>query len=522
MQRSRALPHGRSYGQREQAVGGAGGRAVAALDGNDGYRVNSLVVARALEQSAAMNQTSLALASLTALTMLGAACGDPETTAPTPVELRTQLRADLGHILDETAAAVEAGETALPNTAVLEMLTSALPTEGALTGAKVRDGLARILPADPIDEDPLNSDAAIDWLEQNLFTDANHLGGGIYEVPASLVCTTSIYDETTGESTESVDAACAADFEQVQLRIRVTSDDDELSFAIQLGADHAEPIVVGLARTRVSLSVDLDEAMAAAAQLAPLFGEELPNLDFSGQVTSALEVLGEDHAKATFTIDRALRVRFAEAGVALDGPDAFRFASAASTLFTLEFDAPADVGSAALALGETSLYEPEEQLALDLPGITGTAALASGQPLRITGISLGDRTTTLTKAGAQALGIDLNPADGRALDVTITAEGDDAATLAVSPRLDLRVALDHTVRGTEREVYDVTRIQLDGTLRGEATSSQIEIVDGTFAITTDPVSYGFSATGGQCVSSSEQYDDVGGWYYEAFTVGACL
>ena len=43
---------------------------------------------------------------------------------------------------------------------------------------------------------------------------------------------------------------------------------------------------------------------------------------------------------------------------------------------------------------------------------------------------------------------------------------------------------------------------------------------GTFAIETNPSSFGFSATAGQCVTSTET-DDGTGRFYDAFTVGAC-
>ena len=61
---------------------------------------------------------------------------------------------------------------------------------------------------------------------------------------------------------------------------------------------------------------------------------------------------------------------------------------------------------------------------------------------------------------------------------------------------------------------------LDGGLRGR-TDGSVEVVGGQFAIETNPAGYGFSATSGQCVSSSYEYDPSTGDSWEAFAVGAC-
>ncbi len=62
--------------------------------------------------------------------------------------------------------------------------------------------------------------------------------------------------------------------------------------------------------------------------------------------------------------------------------------------------------------------------------------------------------------------------------------------------------------GDEPDVYDITRVQLDGSLRGSAEGEQLEVVSGSFAITTDPAQYGVSAAAGQCVFADEIYDDT--------------
>ena len=216
-------------------------------------------------------------------------------------------------------------------------------------------------------------------------------------------------------------------------------------------------------------------------------------------------------------------IAFADQGADLHGPDAFRASSAVAQVGSIELDGTAGVGGFALGLGATTVHAPgADGFDLDLPGATVQASLANGQPLQLTHISLGDRTTTLSKGGAQAVAIDLNPSDGRALDATITA---DAATgletLTVAPRLDLRMAVDHGVLGDAQPVYDVTRVLLDGSLRGGEASDQVEVVSGAFAISTTPASYGFAATAGQCVTGADVYDSTTLSSYTQWTVGAC-
>ncbi|HUS33306.1 MAG TPA: hypothetical protein VMZ53_32610, partial [Kofleriaceae bacterium] len=95
-------------------------------------------------------------------------------------------------------------------------------------------------------------------------------------------------------------------------------------------------------------------------------------------------------------------------------------------------------------------------------------------------------------------------------------------TLEVTPRLDLQMTTDHAVLADEAPRYDVTRLLLDGSLRGMADSSQLEVVSGSFSMTTNPSQYGFSATAGQCVTSTSEYDPVTYQDYELYSVGACL
>ena len=470
--------------------------------------------------------TSLLTLSLLSLGLIG--CGD----APEPTEVRSRLSTELARILRETHAAQQGATAELPGLGAFGMLESALgQSSESSTSFRVMQDLTRritgtataprhgLAPADPV-EDELDTDAMVDYLNTTIFTDANHVGDGIYDIPSSLACTSTIIDEN-GDETEETDPDCVQSWDKIDLRIRVAEDGDTLRFAFQVGANHDEPLELGLASDELSLTVDLDEAEAATETLASAFGEQAPNARLAGRVTGALTVLGTAHVEASLTVNRAIAIAVADDGVDLDGADATRFSTAAGKIIAVELNGGAGSGAFELGIGETAVHIPgEESFDLDLAGATLRAEATAGQ-LSLTNVSLGNRTTTVKRNGALALSVDLNPDDGRTLNATITGDATTGeATLEVSPKLDARMTVNHAADDFT-PVYDVTRVLLDGSLHGAEGTDALEVLSGTFAISTNPASYGFTANAGQCVLGTEAYDDTSGQYYTSFEVATC-
>ncbi len=442
---------------------------------------------------------------------------------PAPSEVRNRIATDLVAVTNDAKASTADGKS-LPDTTQFSLLQTALgsPFEGVLASQNtsisfLRSKASRLtslfaprattstrLPATGDTTDPYDGAAAAQWLNDNIFTDANEASPGVYNIPASLACT----DEVTGD----LDADCAQAWAKLQLRIRVSEDDELLRFSLQIGPDHDEPLSVGLGAHLLSLTIDLDEAEHAARALASKFGGQLPNFALDGQITATLEIPGANAARVSLDIDRNVRIRFADPGESLDGPNAFDFSSAKAHVFSLALDGNQHSMTATVGLGATAAHVPDDidgAVDLDLPGVTGGMKYVEGEPLQLTSLGLGDRTTTLKIDGQLAAALDLNPDDGRALDAQLSTVG----VLEVFPKLDLRAQVNHAVLGDAQPVYDVTRVFLVGGLRGRADG--VEVVGGTFRIETNPASYGFSAVSGQCVSG----DDSAG--YTQFTVGAC-
>ncbi|HEY4056341.1 MAG TPA: hypothetical protein VGM39_07020 [Kofleriaceae bacterium] len=463
-----------------------------------------------------MTRTSLlAVCSLTLLTAV-VACDDDGGKTPPASEVRERIGSDLKDILDQATAASDGSVMKLS-------LPGFLGSFGITSTDTTSSGGSALAPDDEESSDDFDPQQIIDELEQQVFTDANEVEPGIYMVPASVAC-----GEPDPEYPED-NADCTENWAQVGLRIRVSENDSSaLRFAVQIGAQHDEPLSLSLTHTALSVSVDLDEAEDAIQTVAAALGEQAPHAELSGALTASLEVLGTAHVAFDLNADRAISVAVADQGVDLTGPDAFRFATEASHALHLELDGNAATGNLALDIGATTAQVPDggdsetgtQTFGIDLPGVAANATLSQGA-LSITNISLGNSTTRVLQNGATAIAIDLNKDNGRKLDATLTDDGAGGATVSVQPAFDLRIATDHAALGDEVDVYDITRVLLTGALHGTEDSDSVQVASGAFSIETNPTSYGFSASAGQCVTGEDIYDDATFTSYTQWTVGAC-
>lgn len=429
-----------------------------------------------------MRQLTTCLVALTAL----AACGEEP---PSPTEVRSAINSDLSRVLTEAKAASDGTANKLPQTTLFQSFFAneapTLPPRFQNLADKIdANRIVMRAAGDGNEEEAFDPDELTKFLEEKVFTDANHLGDGIYKIPASLVCVTDA--PTTSQPT--VDPVCAADFEKMQLRVRVANDDDALVFFVQVDANHDEPLSVSLSHDRLAVSIDLDEASDAAIAL----GEATTSAKLSGAITGSLTILGAKHAKVAVDIDRAVSVQL----------DELKFATAASQLLALELDGNTSKAALSVGLGETTAHIPGDEFEpqardYDLAGLSVDASF-DGTTIALNNISLGNKTSTVKVNGETALSVDLNKNDGRKLDATLADN-----MLTVSPRLDVEIQQNHELLDEERPTFDITRVFLDGALRGDDEAGAVKVVRGTFAISTDPAQYSFSATAGQCVASAE-------------------
>src|ERR1044071_4034286 len=240
---------------------------VAASCGNRLARFAGMAIGVSSGSMKRPDSSLLALAALSSLALLGCA-DDP----PKPTEVRSRISSDLGNVLRETNAAFASSTDGLPGGAALAMLDQALGTSSLGVSAHTM-AASLVAPgphADPASRDPVAGDAQIAQPNDKLFTDANHIGDGVYQVPASLVCSKPTID-STGHEVKTIDAKCADALAKADLRIRVAHEGDALVFAIQVDANHDEPLRFTLTHTSLAITVDLDGTQRAIVALAAIF-----------------------------------------------------------------------------------------------------------------------------------------------------------------------------------------------------------------------------------------------------------
>jgi hypothetical protein len=411
-----------------------------------------------------------------AIAALVAGCAeDPAAAAPSPpastspVDLRAAIDADLGNVLTQTQAAIEATTTGLPGAMSATTLAQLF---GASAGAaqQLTSPLASRLAL------PGGAASFVAWLDANVFSSS--IDDGIYAIPAALVCP------------QPVATDCAAQVAAAQPRVRVAASANGVALFVQLGTAHDEPIAITLTSAELTASIDLDAA-----------GRDL-GAPFAGTAILDLDIVGASHVIATATIGAPITVGWGGASLT----------SATGTPLTIDLDGSRPQIAATLALGATTIELADTVLAL--AGATVTVGF-DGHTLTLDRISLGSGSATLAKAGAQAIAIDVNPDADRSFGAVLSLDGDGVETLAVAPSLEIRQSIDHAVLGDVAPVYDVTDLALDAALHGAASADQVEVVHGTLAVATAPTSYGVVGTDARCVtqtpataSTGETYDQL--------------
>lgn len=432
------------------------------------------------------------------------ACGDSAST-PEPAEVRQGVTQNLNATLPEVKAAMESDANGRVPTSELQRLADMLqPGQSEVLLARV-EGLSNKVTAPELDAQKLSN-----LLEKHLFNDANHQGDGIYPINAQLVCAES-YDPQTGEPSATLDLDCKAQVERLQPKVKVRGDADKLDFTFIIGPSKSEPLALTLAKTELALHVDLGETAEIVKDLMAQEGTTPPNVDVDGTIAVGLKVLGEKHVELRAEIEDDLELAFAPAGVSLRSAEAVRFSSKASKVFAWKVDAVAEKVTASLDLGTTKLHTPasgteEPMIDLDIPAIEAAVIVERDQPVKITGISLGDRDLTVEANGQRAATVSFNADHGRKVDVTVTETPTRETQMAFSTAFDLRMDVNQAALGEDDgDLYQVKRVLIDGATPTIASSGEVlRVVSGSFAVTTDPVEFGVTATAGQCVGESIQ------------------
>jgi hypothetical protein len=296
--------------------------------------------------------------------------------------------------------------------------------------------LARLLPLEE-GETEVDIGADIQALAELIFTEENHEGDGIYRIRGASFC----------EIDGVVDAECAAQIDDMELRVRATAAGDGMDIGFRFGPDQDEPFVLELRSDRLSAVVDLADLKDAAVFLGGGEAGELPAV-MEGVVAFSLLIPAANEVEVQVGVRERIRFETDSSGT---GPAMKLETEASDPLYSVRMSEESLV--MAVNVGRTRVTGPWSEiqgdglelgdLDIDWQGLTYEVTLAAGSDsLAVQNIGLGDGTSTIKLGDATLLSVDLNKDSGRHFDIALTLDEAGRPLLAMDPGIDLQVSYD--------------------------------------------------------------------------------
>ncbi len=299
---------------------------------------------------------------------------------------------------------------------------------------------------------------------------------------------------------------CADMLDKVSIRVKVESyTQGNLDIWVLFGAEMVDPVHIQFYKDMLAFEVDLAKTKDVVQMYIDAYDQEgeedfLPDV-FEGIVRIELKKIDEGRFGLTYSVKETVKVAVTQ------GDDQFSVqvapgsvsAQADKVAQTLSWDA--DVGAVTVKFpyqtwidmnwggdepvegGETSPVIPEEpadppqpadditdesqppqvtgDLTIFVAGLTGNLVLDSQtETITVTGLGLGDASSTIKLDSKTLFALDLNEANGRALDLTLAMDGDDVV-LSTNPLFDL--VLTWGMTAVAKEFEDLPKFMLDET-----------------------------------------------------------
>ncbi len=292
------------------------------------------------------------------------------------------------------------------------------------------------------------TDQLVDALLEYVFTERNIINEGsnsvTYKIRGRTVCQEGMSDYQQ----------CVGQVENTDLRIRVTSPSDgTLLFEITVGPDRHAPLDIELSDSHLAVAADLSETKEAVRHIDSVVDSDLAD-GLPETMTGRFRAeIGSERAKQVYSelvIEQDIEVAGPDYGVEL--------ASAQGPVLEASADAKTETVSSSVGFNAIDVsypitygqYDEEtEETTLDyvthLAGLSGESTLSVGDDqLEITDIGFGDSTSWLKIDGSKAVTGDLNPNDGRSVDLTIRPDGsgDDGLVVEATPTLEVLTTFD--------------------------------------------------------------------------------
>jgi hypothetical protein len=380
-----------------------------------------------------------------AVASLGAAgCGPADKGGASPDEAQQRIQATVPGMTESLSRSMERwGENQN-----LSSLSQSLDTVSAsfermfpslVTEDEAVEPLVRLLAEGDETGEEADVGAAIEALAEKIFTEENHEGNGVYLVRGALFC------EVDG----AVDPDCAAQIDQMELRVHAVEAGDGLDLGFRIGPDQAEPFGIELRSDRLSLVLDLADLKSAIEFLSE--DDEatagLPQV-MDGVLAFSLLAPSANEAEVQVAVREALAFETDSSGTG----SAMKFSTEArDPLFSVRMSETQMV--MAVDVGRTRVTGPWGEiqgdglelgnLDIDWQGLTYQIDLsADSDVLAVRNIGLGDGTSTIKLDSETLLSVDLNKDSGRTFDLELSLDEAGLPLLAVAPGIDLQVSYD--------------------------------------------------------------------------------
>lgn len=329
-------------------------------------------------------------------------------------------------------------------------------------------------------------------------------------------------------------AQCEDFFDKAQVRIVATSPaPNDFNLKLLVGAAKANPITLELGSSAMAIEADLGAAKASVLTIATALGEDAPELPetMQGKVRAALSRPGAKKLEATFSVLAALKVAGADFdvqvaptnnavklsvdGVAKTVDNQVNWAAINAKFPFWEYEEV--VTMVTDDNGDTyeeydSQPKTKHNIQIALGGINGQALFdATSEAINLKGLGLGDTTSTLSVDGEQIVSVDLNPANGRRVDLNMREE-QDSMLLEIAPALNLNVVMAFAKIQDKFTELDVQEWMLGDTLSIKADGAnpvrlsmgdQLKVLAGKLTISSSAANITHTVNADQCLSETE-------------------
>jgi hypothetical protein len=300
-------------------------------------------------------------------------------------------------------------------------------------------------------------------------------------------------------------ADCVRDLPKLQVRLVVVADGDGLRMTVQVGPARHELSAFVVHSDLLAWEVGFATALKAVEfinmTLEPMAEQKpYPFTKLDGRIKVALQKLGPKKVKGSLGILEPIAVE-------ADDPPVSITSAKSDPLLALTGDGEAKSATFEWGLGQTVVQGPwdpqdtgakNKDLRVSIGGSYGQATLTEGKK-EIALVGYGVGASFVAVRGTHIFDLDFNPANGRKMDVLVTAMG-DVPRIAVTPKFDLSLAFNlAAIAGDLKDpppaplMHETYTVVLDGAMPAviEAVKQTatfkggIRVVAGTLAVGTN-------------------------------------